>query len=419
MTLDIKKLSLLFLVPVVLLLAGQLFISGFGHLPWSLRAVLGYAPYLVIAVGIAAGLGFHSSRAVFSLLAILAGYWLVSRYFADGWRGGGPEARIAYAALSDLLPINLVFFAFIRERGVLTPAGLNRMAFIGLQVVLVAFLTGAGNWLEAGTAATLRQGMDALLHYRVFDPSFDAWTHLPQPSILLFILAFIILLVRLLVLRSPLDGGSLGALAASALALHMVGQGVASTVHFTVAALILLLGVIQDAYRMAFLDELTGLPGRRALTAAQKRLGGHYTAAMLDVDHFKSFNDTYGHDVGDQVLKMVAARMGDVTGGGKSFRYGGEEFTVLFQNKSKNDAALHLESLRHAIEGSSFRLRAKDRPEEKPGRKKKAHGAKMVGVTVSIGMAERQAKEAPDDVLKRADEALYRAKEGGRNRLAG
>ncbi len=418
MTLDIKKLSLLFLVPAALLVAGQLFINGFGHLPWSLRSVLAYAPYLAIAAGLAVGFGFHCSRAVFSFLAVLAGYWLVSHYFAGGWRDG-PGARIAYAALSDLLPLNLVVFAFVRERGILTPVGLNRLAFIGLQVALVAFVTRAGDWLEAGTAVPLQQSLDALLHYRFFDPSFDAWTHLPQPAILLFALAFVVLLGRLVVVRSPLDGGSLGALAASALALHMVGQGVASTVHFTVAALILLLAVIQDAYRMAFLDELTGLPGRRALVTAQKKLGGHYTAAMLDVDHFKSFNDTYGHDIGDQVLKMVAARMSEVAGGGKSFRYGGEEFTVLFPNKDKSEAALHLESLRHAIEASSFRLRGKDRPEEKPGRKKKAGRATAVGVTVSIGMAERQAREAPGDVLKRADEALYRAKEDGRNRLAG
>ncbi|HEC14658.1 MAG TPA: GGDEF domain-containing protein, partial [Rhodospirillales bacterium] len=326
---------------------------------------------------------------------------------------------IAYAALADLLPLNLAVFAFVHERGILTPMGLNRLAFMGLQAALVAFVTGAGGWLEAATADSLRQGLDALLHYRLFDPSFDAWTHLPQPAILLFALAFIVLLVRLVIVRSPLDAGSLGAMAASALALHMVGQGVASTVYFTVAALILLLGVTQDAYRMAFLDELTGLPGRRALVAAQKKLGGHYTAAMLDVDHFKSFNDTFGHDIGDQILKMVAARMGEVAGGGKSFRYGGEEFTVLFPNKGQNETALHLESLRRAIEASSFRLRGKDRPEEKPGRKKKVQKAKAVGVTVSIGMAERQAGEAPGDVLKRADEALYRAKEDGRNRLAG
>ena len=86
---------------------------------------------------------------------------------------------------------------------------------------------------------------------------------------------------------------------------------------------------------MAYDDELTGLPARRALNEALTRLRGVYTVAMVDIDHFKRFNDEHGHDVGDQLLRMVGARVGEVRGGGRAFRYGGEEFAVLFPGSGR------------------------------------------------------------------------------------
>src|SRR5439155_477780 len=80
-------------------------------------------------------------------------------------------------------------------------------------------------------------------------------------------------------------------------------------------ALILIVAVVEASYHMAYQDSLTGLPARRALNEALLRLGGHYTVAMLDVDHFKRINDHHGHDVGDQVLKMIAAKLAQLTGG--------------------------------------------------------------------------------------------------------
>lgn len=156
-------------------------------------------------------------------------------------------------------------------------------------------------------------------------------------------------------------------------------------------------------------------------------LSGNYTVAMLDVDHFKKFNDTYGHDVGDQVLKMVAVQMMRVTGGGRAFRYGGEEFTVLFPRKSARDAVVHLNKLREAIAASSFKLRGDDRPKVKPSgpkakqaatKKAAAQDNATVSVTISIGAAQHQDEQKPEETLKASDEALYRAKDGGRNKVS-
>jgi diguanylate cyclase (GGDEF)-like protein len=168
---------------------------------------------------------------------------------------------------------------------------------------------------------------------------------------------------------------------------------------------------------MAYHDELTGLPARRALNEALQRLNDTYTVAMVDVDHFKKFNDTHGHDVGDQVLRMVAERLGRVDGGGRAFRYGGEEFAVLFPGKSAQESAPHLETLRMAVAGATFTLRGKDRPKRKPESRGRGGGAGKVTVTVSIGAAQARGSAVPEEVVKAADRALYRAKEGGRNRV--
>jgi diguanylate cyclase (GGDEF)-like protein len=142
---------------------------------------------------------------------------------------------------------------------------------------------------------------------------------------------------------------------------------------------------------------------------------------MLDVDHFKKFNDTYGHDVGDQVLKMVAGQIRRVGGGGKAFRYGGEEFTIVFPGKDEEHSRPYLEDVREAVADYALVLREKDRPSShKAGRDKRGQGRYQhrASVTISIGMASRNKNlRDPERVIKAADQALYRAKQAGRNCL--
>jgi diguanylate cyclase (GGDEF)-like protein len=192
-----------------------------------------------------------------------------------------------------------------------------------------------------------------------------------------------------------------------------------STLHLANAGLVLVVAAVESAYAMAYRDELTGLPARRALNDALLRVAGTYTVAMVDVDHFKKFNDTHGHDVGDQVLRTVAGRLADVSGGGRAFRYGGEEFAVLFPGKTAEQTAPHLETLRTSVAGATFTLRGHDRPKRKPKSPRvRPAGAKQLAVTVSIGAAQARGSVPPAEVVKAADKALYRAKEGGRNRVA-
>jgi len=186
------------------------------------------------------------------------------------------------------------------------------------------------------------------------------------------------------------------------------------------AGLILVFAVLEHGYDIAFRDELTGLPGRRAFNNVMEQLGGTYAIAMCDVDHFKKFNDAYGHDVGDQVLKMVASKLSQVGGGGRAFRYGGEEFLVVFRGRTAREAEPFAESLRRSIADAGFVVRSPDRPARKPRQAKGTEetSAPRVNISISIGIAERSKRHStPELVLDAADATLYRAKEAGRNCL--
>ncbi len=204
-------------------------------------------------------------------------------------------------------------------------------------------------------------------------------------------------------------------------ALAGAASGQPTTLYLASAGFILVIGVIETSHFMAYRDELTGLPGRRALNESLAKLGSRYAVAMLDIDHFKKFNDAHGHDVGDQVLRMVASKLAAVSGGGKVFRYGGEEFSVIFARKSLDDALPHLEKLRETVASARFIPRGKNRPKRKPKKPvAQKTKARALSVTISIGVAEKAGgKTAAAEVIKAADQALYRAKKAGRNRVCG
>lgn len=170
-------------------------------------------------------------------------------------------------------------------------------------------------------------------------------------------------------------------------------------------AIIIFALLIRESYRLAFYDELTSLPGRRALVEDMAKLGMKYSLAMIDIDHFKKFNDTYGHDTGDDVLKMVATKLSEITGGGKAYRYGGEEFVILFSSTEVDQAFIHTDLVRNIVSQSAFRVR-------------NAKGFKKIYVNISAGIVQNSSKDKnPFDTMKRADNALYKAKKAGRNQV--
>lgn len=166
---------------------------------------------------------------------------------------------------------------------------------------------------------------------------------------------------------------------------------------------------LKQSRREASHDPLTGLINRKMLERHLHRLvtekAGPFSFLMLDVDHFKRINDTFGHLIGDEVIKRVAAAIKEAAGKPAiTARYGGEEFSVIFPATSMVAAIGEAESIRAAIAGLKL-VRRQTRE-------------KLPTITVSIGVTEYQEGDAAEELFRRADAALYHAKKNGRNRVA-
>jgi diguanylate cyclase (GGDEF)-like protein len=398
-----------FAVAAALLAAAFAFVFYSAALPASLAGLKVYGPYIVFALGATLATGFNRGRAVFALLALVIAYaaqqaWLQQELNAF-------SSRVTYAGLTVFVPAFLALLAVLPERGTFNRHGVVRLSVIVALAAFTAWVVAAGQIEIADWA------------YRKFlDPAPLSAGRIPQLGIAVIAVSVLAAMAAALITRSAVAAGLAGAIVAFAIAAHVPAASVTFSIFTMAAELMITIAVLQDTFRMAFRDELTGIPSRRALNEQLAALGSRYTIAMVDVDHFKKFNDTFGHDIGDQVLKMVAARIARVGGGGKAFRYGGEEFTVLFPGQDAEDAIPHLETLREEIESYGMALRGTDRPARTKGAKRQRggwRGKNAVSVTVSIGVAERNERSGtPRAVIQAADRALYRAKEKGRNRLS-
>jgi two-component system cell cycle response regulator len=168
---------------------------------------------------------------------------------------------------------------------------------------------------------------------------------------------------------------------------------------------------VQLSLEMAITDQLTGLHNRRymgrhlnTLISGAEKSGKPIAFLILDIDHFKSVNDTYGHDIGDEVLREFAGRIAaNVRGIDLACRYGGEEFVVVMPETDMELASTVAERLRRSVETSPFAI---------------SRAPHSLNITISIGIASSQGTgDSADGLLHRADQALYRAKREGRNRV--
>lgn len=400
---------------------------AWGALVWLRVVPSGAAPWAAYGAMLLAGLAcwrFRRTRVVVPLGLLALALW------AGGLLGGGGApgslGRVVAPALALLLPVNWLAAALAGDRGLLARVPLT-LAFVVSSQALVVLLaaTGVLDGSVPGRPGALHVLVAELAAWRPLPLALP--TRLPQAALLCALCAVLWLLLRAVRDDSPMDAGLAVALAGAMGALHFADSPLRSGALAAGAALACAAPLVQDSYRMAFLDELTRLPGRRPLLADMQTLGGQYAIAMADVDHFKKFNDTYGHDTGDEVLRMVAAHLGRVGGGGRAYRYGGEEFAIVFPRRCPVEALEHLDAVREAVAGAGFVVRSgKPAPpaggERRKGKGARAGGAKAPGtvsVTISMGVAGPGSGGAasPAEVLKQADKALYKAKKNGRNRV--
>jgi diguanylate cyclase (GGDEF)-like protein len=397
----------------------------------------------VFAAGLLLAWRFNSSRVLFSLLVLLLAHRAVDFFSAGqvltGSVHSGP-ARTAVALAALLIPLNFIVFAQMRERGLIVAGIAPRFGLLFLESVAVAVLCRPEN--------------SPANPYHPGAPAIPLWI------LLTFVAAIAVFGWRFFQTRKPIEPGFVWSVAAVFMWLQFAPVGKASDAYVATAALILAASLIETSYVLAYHDELTGIRGRRAFNESLLSLDQQYAIAIVDIDHFKKFNDTYGHDVGDQVLCMVAKRLSQVGGDGQAFRCGGEEFAIVFRNTSAQEAFEHLDALRQIIEKSTFHVRGSDRraesSAEKSGDRPNDHragesdrrksktkkpaatglrrdsrprlssGAQLhanqqpdhLSVTVSMGVAEPSTRyRQPEQVIQAADQALYRAKNKGRNRV--
>ena len=399
-----------FLPSLLLLLAGlsAAYVKDLSVFFTSLFNVL---PTLVLLLGGAYCAVYRRQRELFLMVTVYVAYFLLDTQ-TDFYRDNGrvrEDAAVVFHLCCLLLPLLFSIYALWQEKTHLFRDFVARCAVL-LAVGSVALaLEQSFPQALLGWLAEIRWPM---LH--------GAWMSLIQLAYPVFLLAFILLVVQYLREPRPLHAAQVIGLMGifwmlpQTFILPFTLNIMCSQVMLMIAA-----AVSHEAYQMAFRDELTGLPGRRALNERMQRLGRNYVLAMTDVDHFKKFNDTHGHDVGDQVLRLVASRLSKVTGGGRAYRYGGEEFALVFAGKTAEECVPHVEAVREVIANYVMHLRDQSsRPQDDTsGRQRRAgNSGGTVSVTISIGVAERQVDHRnPEAVLKSADQALYSAKGAGRN----
>ena len=406
-------------LPGALILAGAAALIQGGFLRNS-PSIVDFCYYTAFATGLLLAWRFHSSRVFSALLVLLVGQ-IAIEFFAQTAPRSGPGLT-ALEAVSFLVPLNFALLSFARERGFTLPAAGPRLLLLFLESVFVAVICRPFPAAGAG-----------LFHGALINRRWFSWTEIPQVSLLILAAVTAVLIFRSVTRPKPIESGLTWALLSFFLAVNSGGVGTSARAYMASAAVILAVSIVETSYAMAYHDELTGLPSRRAFNEAGARVQAPYTVAVVDIDHFKSVNDTYGHDTGDEVLCLVASKLAQVTGGGQAFRVGGEEFSILFPAKPAQEVLVDLDMLRVRIEQSTFRLRGTDRRTASRGADRRAPGQKKVRrsrtkssltrtgelqVTVSIGVAEPTTKHPHlDDVIELADKALYRAKQGGRNRV--
>lgn len=400
-----RRLIFVLLMPALCLVFVYLF-HGEVQRFVSFSVILPYLPYLLILTGMVLAWGFNNGRELNLLLVIGFTYWGLREFI---WQPNLPipTQSLLYASLCVLLPVNFLIHNLLLDRGVLRWQVVKRVSITFLQLTLLVIL------LFYATGS-----LQEMLRFALWQNTWPHFITLTQPGILAALLALLVMVIHLGIQPNILRGGNIMSLLAGMMAINSIAQPAASSLYFTIAVGAILIAIILNSYNLAYMDELTNLPSRRALKQHLLALGKRYSIAMIDIDFFKKLNDKHGHDVGDQALRMVAAQLNSVEGGGKAFRYGGEEFTIIFANKEAREALLFVDNLREMIERTSFYIRQPKRPKSKPEQPQQQSKVEKIAVTVSAGVAQRNEHHAnPMDVIKSADKALYTAKRAGRNRV--
>jgi diguanylate cyclase (GGDEF)-like protein len=384
-----------FFTPVLCVLLALLLCwqqSAFGP---DLRALLPVLPYILLSIAsLIALLSNHSRELALSLL-MLGAYWLI-RSTLQAPLSSVPAAQIFYL-LTVSLPIIGTAYLFIPETGLLHPLG------ILVALLPVALLMGLGQLFMA------HPELGAELS-RASQQNHLSSMHISAGALGLYALSCSCAGLMLFLKHQSTPSSVLGCLLALFVLLSWIHIENISATMFIGIGLLLTITITSALFHIGFYDELTQIGNRRALHAAVKTAGNQYTLAIVDADHFKKINDRFGHDLGDQALKVIASCISKTGCGAKAFRYGGEEFCLLFKGKTRDQVADCLEQLRQVIANYDMVIRdKKHRPTKQAAGEKKRGASKRhsnLRLTVSVGVADNSKGGSFDHLIKLADRAL-------------
>ncbi|TKF00646.1 GGDEF domain-containing protein [Vibrio kanaloae] len=397
-----------FCFPLLLL---AILLAGMNNVILVTGSNIGFAsnlPYILLSVAVMLCHTFKQGRMAMVSVTMLVAYLIIQVRLQSPLNTG--TTLLELSLLAALLPVTcLLVYAFPDN-------GVNSKSMLLYALVLVLFMVWTQLIVSHFHAGGFESWSEGIL-FVVRD-----FSKLPLVLVLYSLCLLGLTGILVLVYNRSIDVVVYSAiLIASCTFIFFDVQYISSTM-FSLSGTLIIIYVMSASHDMAFNDQLTNIPGRHALEVDMKHLGRKYSMAMVDIDHFKKFNDTYGHDIGDDVLKLVARVLKETTGGARAYRYGGEEFTIIFKGKYTEQVKEHLQALISEIQNYDITIRnTHERPDDhEVGMKKRGKNSKpadVVNVTVSIGLADSTTTRQPEEVLKLADNALYKAKETGRNKL--
>ena len=363
-------------------------------------------PYILCGLAAFIAILANNSRYLGAAIIMLTGFWLIRAYLQAPL--DTEPAGQTFGLISLCAPLLLAALVILPNTGW---RHLGFILFISFISIFALIITSLFQWQPLWFAALSPELREStFLGLRI-----------SNTAGLMFVFAFIASLAAPLLKREPIDSSLPGCILFSFITLAWFHVPHISATLFSVSGLLLIINQTHSLLNMVYRDELTQIPNRRALLRDARNTGNHYALAMVDVDHFKKINDQHGHDLGDQVLRAIASKLSQVTGGGRAYRFGGEEFCLLFRGKTADQIIDHLESLRKVI--AEYDMTARDhktRPwTQNKGEKQRGASRRKgnIRATVSMGVADSNTALDFHTVLKVADEAMYRAKEAGRNQI--
>lgn len=382
--------------------------------------VCSFFPFVSFIAGIVLSWYFSNTGLLLTSFALSLMYLSALTYGAPIYGKPSLDPAITKIILY-VFPLNMIAFSMMIKRRIFTTLGSLYLFIFLLQVfiILVVFypkgntfqvVSSAFSAYSSGLQSFLIQTSESLTRFVNKASSLSC--------VLTFLWTLVFLFIRYIYKRDVRLAGFTLIFVSGIAGILSTRTPSSSFVFFLCSGILVVLASLEGSFVLTDHDHLTGLRGRKALSTFINTLKNHYTVAFVDIDRFEEFNERYGADVGDEVLKVVGDKLEDISKNVQVFRYGSDEFLAVFQECDDQDVISFLEEFRQKIEAFPFIVKNNDHKNTLLRSSKNQKG--LIGnafISVSIGLSTSDKNHKASEILKMADRALCRAKDTGRNKV--